>query len=615
MPYDFSICKEAVLGIIYGDRAIGSITNETIHDYLWHGPITGLDANSRADFLAITYQGCVKICGGGKIALNDTSKALNIAATWIFPLAILFSLPWDSLHRRKVRRTLEAVSNWLGSPQTALTATIFNFRQIRECHRRVKDVSREMQSTASDTYYTLSCLSQFELPRDKAVQEEMLRVLVRYTVAATSVDDGISTPDTSEKRRHPDPRQSRDLVAFIFSVVLAFAELGDNSTAHSLALGLLLCWLPILVIFTIVDRNPISADRSAELLSRWLHNVHAIREWALNQGQSPAAIAWWNLPNAGRERFAIGDFIGQGRRMQYAGLTSAVIEETEKYQSQFDASIRSFDIVAERVDVRIYRRPVSWWVITVISASIVWLEIMMAFMVAFTTPTVGLGCRSFSDAMLALLSSVSWCLNILFSTPTTLIRIISHFFNAITTLVLIAIIGFQLTGGMNNCWCKASLFNYPLLGGYVDFENAAFYREHFNVAKYWALGTCFGGLVPLLAFAVAVFWWLKCQHLWRFTQAARGFASEISEDDKITPPGTKIHDSRNGPSLISSTPPHRRLAPLTHSGRMDWQQNPRHLHQSPTGASSSFQRSRPDSWLAPGPRTFLNMVLLIIRKR
>ena len=53
------------------------------------------------------------------------------------------------------------------------------------------------------------------------------------------------------------------LVAFVFSVVLAFGDLGDNTTAHSLALGLLVSWLPILVVFTIVDRNPVSADRSA----------------------------------------------------------------------------------------------------------------------------------------------------------------------------------------------------------------------------------------------------------------------------------------------------------------------------------------------------------------
>jgi hypothetical protein len=51
------------------------------------------------------------------------------------------------------------------------------------------------------------------------------------------------------------------LIAFIFSVVLAFAELGDNNTPFSLAFGLLMTWLPLLVVFTIIDRNPVSSER------------------------------------------------------------------------------------------------------------------------------------------------------------------------------------------------------------------------------------------------------------------------------------------------------------------------------------------------------------------
>jgi hypothetical protein len=487
----------------------------------------------------ISLTGCIEICGGSKIALNNTSKALNIAATWIFPLAILFSLPWDSLHRHKVRRTFETVSNWLGSPQTALTATIFNFRQIKECHLRVKDVSRDMQSTASDAYYTLSCLNQFDLPQEKADLEGMLRVLVYGLFRPLSNDDDkdikllrqllsmIAYQLRVLRRRSVIPTLASlatFLVAFIFSVVLAFAELGDNATAHSLALGLLLCWLPLLVIFSIVDRNPVSADRSAELMGRWLHNVHAVRAWApLSDQQNPPDIQWWNLHTAGRERFMIGDFVGQGRRMQYAGLTSAVLEETENYHSLFDAFIPSFDVVADHIYVRLPRRPVSWWVITVISACLVWLEIMMAFMVAFTTPTVGLGCRSFSYALLATLSSVTWFMNLFVCKPPKFVQVTAHLFNAMVVLILVAIIGFQLTGGMNNCWCKASMLNYPWLGGYVDFENQAFYREHFNVAKYWGIGTAFGGLVPLVAFIVAIFWWLKSQHLWSVNDRNRGY--------------------------------------------------------------------------------------------
>jgi hypothetical protein len=49
----------------------------------------------------------------------------------------------------------------------------------------------------------------------------------------------------------------------------------------------------------------------------------------------------------------------------------------------------------------------------------------------------------------------------------------------------------------------------------MNLENAIFYRQHCNVVKYWVLATAFGLAVPTLAFLVAVFWWLKCQHLWK----------------------------------------------------------------------------------------------------
>ncbi len=52
------------------------------------------------------------------------------------------------------------------------------------------------------------------------------------------------------------------LGAFSLSVGLAFADLGAWTTAHSLALGLLVSWLPFLVMFTIVDRNPVSSIRN-----------------------------------------------------------------------------------------------------------------------------------------------------------------------------------------------------------------------------------------------------------------------------------------------------------------------------------------------------------------
>ncbi|KAL8724931.1 MAG: hypothetical protein Q9181_006613 [Wetmoreana brouardii] len=44
------------------------------------------------------------------------------------------------------------------------------------------------------------------------------------------------------------------------SIDLAFTDIGTNETAHNLAIGFLMCWLPILVLASSVDRNLVSAE-------------------------------------------------------------------------------------------------------------------------------------------------------------------------------------------------------------------------------------------------------------------------------------------------------------------------------------------------------------------
>lgn len=279
---------------------------------------------------------------------------MNIAATWVFPLAILLGLPFESYHRKKVRKTLAAVSNWLGSPQTALTAAIWNFRQTRDCHRRVRDAG--MVRVWADSYYVLSCFNQFELRLDsrpvavehldgEVVREEPLpdqlvllqtlvyglfRPLSRVSVGRIdlprngnpAIPGAIELQDlrAGAHRQPPQangnavPRLSQEqqrsltiieeqeiqlttellsalafqlrmhrrrgviptlaslgtfLMAFIFSLVLAFGDLSDSTTIFVLDLGIFFSWLPVLVIFTIVDRNPVSSERQAYVPIRY----------------------------------------------------------------------------------------------------------------------------------------------------------------------------------------------------------------------------------------------------------------------------------------------------------------------------------------------------------
>jgi hypothetical protein len=233
--------------------------------------------------LADVRPGCVELCGD-KTQMNTPESALNMAATWIFPLSILFCLPYESLHTKKWRETMSAVSSWLGSPQTALAATIFNFDQIRICHRQAKRLRR---NGADDAYYVLSCFNQFQLPKtDGGTQGEdpFLETLVYGLFRPLRVGDEIDLPINRDieytrqllaalalqlrmlRRRGVIPTLlslGSFLLAFIFSIVLAFAEVGKAVNVTPLTLGLLYTWLPLLVICSIIDRNPVSSERTA----------------------------------------------------------------------------------------------------------------------------------------------------------------------------------------------------------------------------------------------------------------------------------------------------------------------------------------------------------------
>jgi hypothetical protein len=153
----------------------------------------------------------------------------------------------------------------------------------------------------------------------------------------------------------------------------------------------------------------------------------------------------------------------------------------------------------------------------------VWVQIGMAGIISYHTPTVGLGCRSLGFFIYGGLTTVTWVmafftLGVLgqrlgrFSLPRCL-SWAAHFFNGVALGSAAAIIGFQLTGGMNNCFCKSSVFG-AAPGGYMDFEGTDFYKAHFNVERYWGIGTGFGAIGPVAACFWAILTWWGIGDLW-----------------------------------------------------------------------------------------------------
>ena len=197
--------------------------------------------------------------------------AFAIITTWILPAIALFSnLPFDSPRDKRKRRIFEAFTNWIGSPQSALASTMFNVHIIRECRTRAGN----HPSIYKDAYYVLSCINQYEYPsyamnkigrdrempwssehrqvlqvaRDEVVLYGLFRPLTKYGGGQPYLDAGdvrvlrvllsnLAHQLRMYRRKGVYPQSINVLwflVAFVISLVTAFADLGDNTTAHSL---------------------------------------------------------------------------------------------------------------------------------------------------------------------------------------------------------------------------------------------------------------------------------------------------------------------------------------------------------------------------------------------
>jgi hypothetical protein len=146
-----------------------------------------------------------------------------------------------------------------------------------------------------DAYYVLSCLGQFQLSPNpsRGFLEILTYGLFRPIVGIggevgfkpndPEIEDRVEEAETMTtellremafhlrmlRRRGVYPAIVNILVffiAFAISLVLAFGDVGEGTTGHVLTLGILVSWLPLLVLFTILDRNPVSADRSRQVV-------------------------------------------------------------------------------------------------------------------------------------------------------------------------------------------------------------------------------------------------------------------------------------------------------------------------------------------------------------
>ncbi|KAI9855570.1 MAG: hypothetical protein M1824_006072 [Vezdaea acicularis] len=370
---------------------------------------------------------------------------------------------------------------------------------------------------------------------------------------------------------------------FIFSLAIsindAFGQVGQNATAHDLALGLLLAWFPVLILSSIVDRNPLLTDATRDKLNNLLFEVETnLEDYRLAPEPKPPAPAWMTAEmnaqllddapadekGAGSQVRSVQDsgsedpesrrgveygffqkFAGQGRlRWHYGvahpiqlGIEKIILRHRRKPESPRDwLTIPDIDneLVRGSGDERGLLEFDAREVWEFLSALFVVAgTISGAFVISFRTPTVGLGCRAGGYVIFGSLALGLFAFELFFwwliaklhkqrnSRLPFVVNWIFIFVEFVNTTWLIYIIMAQTIGSYQTCDCQSS--NWGHYGGYIDFSVS---ETAFGVKIYWLTGVCISSVIMFISLAFLVAEWCEQSHLnsENFNEAREGLA-------------------------------------------------------------------------------------------
>ncbi|KAL9130441.1 MAG: hypothetical protein Q9217_001364 [Psora testacea] len=144
-------------------------------------------------------------------------------------------------------------------------------------------------SLMRDSMYILCIMNQYcPKPSLPPIESARLLRLVLFSNliqlnGSTDARDSIVVRRTELARSLREGRKKGVIPVFIsflwfvfalaLSIELAFDEIGGNQTAHDLAIGLMLGWLPVLIVASTVDRNSVSADSIRERINGLVEDV------------------------------------------------------------------------------------------------------------------------------------------------------------------------------------------------------------------------------------------------------------------------------------------------------------------------------------------------------
>lgn len=399
--------------------------------YAWHGPLLGLDPSPRTQ---ITREGCLYLCGHGadRYPWEDVSSTIT---TWILPvIGTLLQAPFES---NAFKRTLLAITRWVGSPIVSLSYVLWNIKvsakgalmvDMAVPYDQVPHRKTDFGSMR-DSIYLLLAMNQYTLKSTAMLRPKEAEGLLRIVLFSKDLKL-TDTDKTLRQMRRILARELREmrrrgavpvfvstmwfLFAFALSIQAAFGVVGENRTAHDLALGCMLAWFPILIMATIVDRNPIASEAIRKKLNTLIDHVrHALRD---EQHREEFINSFKDDPKfmsltqhihdiVSKEEYMEGffvDFAGQARIRWHYGAAHPILSDIENcYIAE-----KGRNWLANEREARsnLVLGPVN-------DEGLVWFDIREfwqiaaavcivlgscggAFILSFFTPTVGLGCRS-----------------------------------------------------------------------------------------------------------------------------------------------------------------------------------------------------------------------------
>jgi hypothetical protein len=172
-----------------------------------------------------------------------------------------------------------------------------------------------------------------------------------------------------------------------------------------------------------------------------------------------------------------------------------------------------------------------------------------AFTASYNTPPIGIGCRAGGFMLFSVLAFGGYMIDMLGSwlhhlppgrprgapqAPATppakaaarAVRVALTVLEVLTSSFLLMHLLGQTFLLYQTCFCRASMWTGRIRGGpggYIDFEEDDYYRQHFALCPFWHAGTVLG-CAPLVVVLYAVAEWCMQSHLWsiEFAKAMRG---------------------------------------------------------------------------------------------